>query len=175
MRSEICLESWWELRTIMLCNVAGCWGMLITIAPTLKTAALLVLSPRWALYNACDLAMLHFTTVLKDRGNTMTKQTGIQASVFFFIWWGYLDGCKTLKHHANPLFRVQVSTQNSDTMNELQWFCTTDNGLLVCKKYFSLVPVKIFSAFLQHYKVQHVKIFWLNINSLPYCDYLQNR
>lgn len=24
MRSEICLESWWELRTIMLCNVAGC-------------------------------------------------------------------------------------------------------------------------------------------------------
>lgn len=70
MRSEICLESWWELRTIMLCRVAGCCGMLITIAPTLKTAALLVFSPRWALYKACDLAMLHFTTVLKHRGNS---------------------------------------------------------------------------------------------------------
>lgn len=82
MRSEICLESWWELRTIMLCNVAGCWGMLITIAPTLKTAALLVLSPRWALYKACDLAMLHFTTVLKHRGDTMTNQTAIWDSFF---------------------------------------------------------------------------------------------
>lgn len=69
MRSEICLESWWELRTIMLCKVAGCWGMLIMMAPTLKTAALLVFSPRWALYKACDLAMLHFTTVLKRRMN----------------------------------------------------------------------------------------------------------
>lgn len=52
MRSEICLESWWELRTIMLCKVAGCWGMLIMMAPTLKTAALFVFSPRWALYKA---------------------------------------------------------------------------------------------------------------------------
>lgn len=50
----------------MLCNVAGCCGMLITMAPTLKTAALLVFSPRWALYKACDLAMLHLTTVLKQ-------------------------------------------------------------------------------------------------------------
>lgn len=51
--------------------------MLITIAPTLKTAALLVLSPRWALYKACDLAMLHFTTVLKHKGDTKINQTGI--------------------------------------------------------------------------------------------------
>lgn len=69
MRSEICLESWWELRTIMLCKVAGCWGMLIIMAPTFRTAALLVFSPRWALYRAWDLAMLHLTTVLKHRVN----------------------------------------------------------------------------------------------------------
>lgn len=72
MRSEICLESWWELRTIMLCRVAGCCGMLMMMAPTLKTAALLVLRPRWALYKACDLAMLHFTTVLE----THTESAG---------------------------------------------------------------------------------------------------
>lgn len=65
IRSEICLESWWELRTIMLCSVAGCCGMLMMMAPTLHTAALLVLMPRCALYSACDLAMLHFTTVLQ--------------------------------------------------------------------------------------------------------------
>lgn len=67
IRSEICLESWWELRTIMLCRVAGCWGMLIMMDPTLNTAALLVFRPRWALYRAWDLAMLHLTTVLKQR------------------------------------------------------------------------------------------------------------
>lgn len=78
MRSEICLESWWELRTIMLCKVAGCCGMLITIAPTLKTAALLVFSPRWALYKACDLAMLHFTTVLKHRVDTMSIKQEVE-------------------------------------------------------------------------------------------------
>lgn len=49
IRSEICLDSWWELRTIMLCKVAGCWGMLMLIAPTLNTAALLVFNPLWAL------------------------------------------------------------------------------------------------------------------------------
>lgn len=49
IRSEICLDSWWELRTIMLCKVAGCWGMLMLIAPTLNTAALFVFSPLWAL------------------------------------------------------------------------------------------------------------------------------
>ncbi len=74
MRSEICLESWWELRTIMLCKVAGCWGMLIMMAPTLKTAALLVFSPRWALYKAWDLAMLHLTTVLKQRVNWIEQR-----------------------------------------------------------------------------------------------------
>lgn len=67
MRSEICLESWCELRTIMLCSVAGCWGMLMLMAPTLTTAALFVFSPLWALYRAWDLAMLHFTTVLIER------------------------------------------------------------------------------------------------------------
>lgn len=70
MRSEICLESWWELRTIMLCSVAGCCGMLMLMAPTFTTAALLVFSPLWALYRACDLAMLHFTTVLAAKGNS---------------------------------------------------------------------------------------------------------
>lgn len=70
MRSEICLESWWELRTIMLCSVAGCCGMLMLMAPTFTTAALLVFSPLWALYRACDLAMLHFTTVLTAKGNS---------------------------------------------------------------------------------------------------------
>lgn len=102
MRSEICLESWWELRTIMLCKVAGCWGMLIMIAPTLKTAALLVLRPRWALYKAWDLAMLHFTTVLKHRVNLNEQQDRRFYSCFFFfsdvvdIWmdmkleWKYL-------------------------------------------------------------------------------------
>lgn len=67
MRSEICLESWWELRTIMLCSVAGCWGMLMLMAPTLTTAALFVFNPRWALYRAWDLAILHFTTVLTEK------------------------------------------------------------------------------------------------------------
>lgn len=69
---------------------------------------------------------------------------------FSFMWWRDLDGCKTVKHHANPLFRVQVSTQNSDTMNELQWFFHDRwiKGLLVCKKYFRLCLLKIFSAFL---------------------------
>lgn len=69
MRSEICLESWWELRTIMLCSVAGCCGMLMLMAPTLTTAALFVFSPLWALYKAWDLAILHFTTVLREREN----------------------------------------------------------------------------------------------------------
>lgn len=113
MRSEICLESWWELRTIMLCNVAGCWGMLITIAPTLKTAALLVFSPRWALYKACDLAMLHFTTVLKHRVNAMSSPTGNWTSYSIFMWWGYLNGCKMVKQYASSLFGLQVNTQNS--------------------------------------------------------------
>lgn len=83
MRTEICLESWWELRTIMLCKVAGCWGMLIMMAPTLKTAALLVFSPRWALYSACDLAMLHLTTVLKHRVNGAERQDW---NLTWFFW-----------------------------------------------------------------------------------------
>lgn len=70
MRSEICLESWWELRTIMLCSVAGCCGMLMLMAPTFTTAALLVFRPLWALYRAWDLAMLHFTTVLTAKENS---------------------------------------------------------------------------------------------------------
>lgn len=74
MRSEICLESWWELRTIILCKVAGCCGMLMMMAPTLKTAALLVFRPRWALYRACDLAMLHFTTVLQKHTRTQSQR-----------------------------------------------------------------------------------------------------
>lgn len=41
--------------------------MLMLMAPTLNTAALLVFSPRWALYRAWDLAMLHFTTVLGSK------------------------------------------------------------------------------------------------------------
>lgn len=49
MRSEICFDSWCELRTIMLCRVAGCCGMLTLTAPTRSTAALLVFRPRWAL------------------------------------------------------------------------------------------------------------------------------
>lgn len=141
MRSEICLESWWELRTIMLCNVAGCWGMLITIAPTLKTAALLVLSPRWALYKACDFAMLHFTTVLKHKGDTMINQTRIWASFLLFMWWGYLDGCKTVKHHASPLFRAQSEHWYYEWIAMIlhdRWV----KGLLGCKKYFVLVPVE---------------------------------
>lgn len=84
MRSEICLESWWELRTIMLCKVAGCCGMLITMAPTLKTAALLVFSPRWALYKACDLAMLHFTTVLKHKQHN--EPSSRKVSFILYSW-----------------------------------------------------------------------------------------
>lgn len=69
MRSEICFESWWELRTIMLCNVAGCCGMFMLIAPTLNTAALLVRRPLCALYSAWDFAILHLTTVLCKKRN----------------------------------------------------------------------------------------------------------
>lgn len=79
MRSEICFESWWELRTIMLCSVAGCCGMLMKIAPTFNTAALLVFSPRCALYKAWDFAMLHFTTVLRYK-YTQTKGTYYKGS-----------------------------------------------------------------------------------------------
>lgn len=72
----------------------------------------------------------------------MTDQTGIWASSF--LQCDDLDGWKTVEHHANSLFRVQVSTQNSDTMNESQ--CTTPKDrwvkCLLCKKYFVDVPVE---------------------------------
>lgn len=76
MRPEICLDSWCELRTIMLCSVAGCWGMLMLTAPTLNTAAVLVFRPLWALCRAWDLAMLHFTTVLARKEGAHENAAG---------------------------------------------------------------------------------------------------
>ena len=49
---------------------------MIRMAPTLNTAVLLVFRPRWALYRAWDLEMLHFTTVLGWMKNNQNKTSG---------------------------------------------------------------------------------------------------
>lgn len=67
----------------------------------------------------------------ETQSRTMSSQTGNWTSYSIFMWWGYLDGCKMVKHHASSLFGVQVNTQNNDTMNESRGLCTTEAFVVV--------------------------------------------